>query len=64
MALTRSQCKRKRQHAQRPPEATATVTLPVDILHVVNALQLARNQGRDEVLVMVKTWRVQIDDQP
>lgn len=40
------------------PARTATVTLSVDVLRVVYALQMARNQGHDEVLVRLRDWRV------
>lgn len=65
MSLIRSgkRARAARQRAQRPPTATATITLPLDVLRVLYALQQARNLGHDEVLVRVKTWRVQIDDQ-
>ena len=37
---------------------TASVILPLDVIHVVEQLLRARNRGHDEVLVRVRDWCV------
>jgi|DewCreStandDraft_4_1066084.scaffolds.fasta_scaffold03948_3 hypothetical protein len=39
----------------------ATVVLPLDVIHVVEELQRARNRGCTEALVRLKDWKVCID---
>lgn len=48
--------------AKRAAARTASVILPLDVIHVVEELLRARNRGHDEVLVRLKTWRVEVDD--
>lgn len=53
----------KARHARpdRPRPQVATVTLPVDILRMVHVMQMARNSGRDTLLVSVQDWRIVTD---
>jgi len=64
MSLTRSgrraiKARYARSEQSRPQ--VATVTLPVDILHMVYLMQMARNQGHDMLLISAQEWRVVTD---